>query len=158
MRGEQSSEENDDYEDDYYDYEHNSDDDSLEDSNIPPDMNDMFEPLYPGAKITIAGAYCAIMHFKSTFRCPFTVIAQLLQLLQLLCPSENRLPKSVYSLRKFFQTFKAQQTRKQYCSSCHERVEGGCSRQGCVKGEPDCFIYMDTTKQFRTILSRKFVT
>ena len=28
--------------------------------------NELFEPLYPGANITVCGAYCCVMHFAST--------------------------------------------------------------------------------------------
>ena len=52
---------------------------------------DMFKSLFDGAGISMCGAYCAIMEFKRMCRIPFTAIAALLQLLQLLCPPDNKL-------------------------------------------------------------------
>ena len=46
----------------------------------------MFETLYQGAHITVCGAYCALMELKRVCRLPFSAIAMLLQILQLLCP------------------------------------------------------------------------
>ena len=59
-----------------YEYE-NTDTDA---DSLPNITDEMFEPIYPGATLTVCGAYCAIMHFKSTCRVPFTVVANLLQL------------------------------------------------------------------------------
>ena len=58
--------------------------------------DELLGPVYDGSKVTVLGAYCAIMEFKRACRLPFTAIAMLLQLLQLLCPSVNKLPRSVY--------------------------------------------------------------
>lgn len=70
---------------------------------IPPvaDMEDldldssMFEPIYENANITLCGAYCAIMELKRACRLSFTAISKILDLLQLLCPPNNNLPRSV---------------------------------------------------------------
>ena len=129
-------------------------DNSTSDLNEPPE--EIFEPLYPGAELSICGAYCAIMHFKSTCRIPFTTVACLLQLLQLICPAGNKLPKSVFMLKKFFEKFGSQKVRKQFCPTCHMELDGNkCSNVSCPTQEPDCLIHMDIIKQLKTILSRK---
>ncbi len=110
----------------------------------------MFEPLYHGAKITVCGAFCAIMHFKCISGCSFSAVVQLLQLLQLLCPMDNKLPRSIYVLRKFFNQFGAKKNCTQYCPSCHDEVNGYCPKSQCPKLEPDSFIQVDTSKQFKT--------
>ena len=127
------------------------DEDDLEAYNL----EGMFQPIYENAKVTVCGAYCAIMKFKALSGCSFTTLGYLLQLLHLLCPSGNRLPKSVYMLRKIFKQFSASQSRQQYCSYCGTKVFGCCHNSKCPKGDPDCFISIDTTKQFQSILSRK---
>lgn len=77
-----------------------------EDEDKEMELEDhMIRPIYENANITLCGAYCAIMEFKRACRLPFTAIAMLLQLLQLLCPKDNTLPKSVYVFKKFFQRF-----------------------------------------------------
>ncbi len=74
--------------------------------------------------MTVCGALCAIMQFKSKCHFSFSTIVQLLQLLHLLCPVENKLPRSVYILRKFFNQFVAKMKRKQYCAKCHKAING----------------------------------
>ena len=64
--------------------------------------NEFWEPVYEGANISTVGAYCAIMEFKRACRLSFSTIAMLLQLLQLLCPSHNKLFKSIYTFKKSF--------------------------------------------------------
>ena len=82
----------------------------------------LFEPLYTGAKVTVCGAYCAIMHLKSTCRLPFSTVSQILELLLLLCPSDNKLPRSIYQLKKFFKRFGTEQVKTLYCSSCNVEI------------------------------------
>ncbi len=130
------------------------DEDDLEAADVY-NLEGMFQPIYENAKVTVCGAYCAIMKFKALSGCSFTTLGYLLQLLQLFCPSGNRLPKSVYMLRKFFKQFSASKSRQQYCSYCGTKVVGCCHNSKCPKGDPDCFISIDTAKQFQSILSRK---
>lgn len=54
-------------------------DEEFEESEMPY-FDEMFLPLYDGAKVTVCGALCAIMHFQRVSRCSFSTIAQLLQL------------------------------------------------------------------------------
>ena len=89
----------------------NCDDETIQDK--------MFDPIYEHADITVCGAYCVLMEFKRACRVPFTTIAKLLNLLQLLCPSNNNLPKSVYFLKKFFKKFSSSYDRRCFCRICH---------------------------------------
>ncbi len=67
--------------------------DILIEENAEEKLEDnMFEPLYEGANISISGTYCAIMEYKRACCLPFTTIAKLLELLQLVCPANNHLP------------------------------------------------------------------
>ena len=113
-------------------------------------LEGMFEPLYENASITVCGAYCAIMKFKALSLSPTYAV------LQLICPTA-RLPKSVYMLRKFFRQFGAPKTCQEYCSYCGAEVLGTCLNPQCPRGDPDCFILIDTSKQFQSILSRKLL-
>ena len=65
----------------------------------------LFLHQYPGASLSVCGMYCAIMSLHSKCSLPFTVVREILQLLQLLCPEDSQLPSSVYHLRNFFQNF-----------------------------------------------------
>ena len=88
----------------------------------------MFEPLYDGANITICGAYCALMEFKRACRLPFTTIDKLLELLQLLCPPNNSLPRSTYKFKKFFQQFSSSYQKQLFCSNCLVEFRGDQSK------------------------------
>lgn len=80
--------------------------------------DDMLKPIYEDADITVCGAYCAIMEFKRACHLPFTTIAMLLQLLQLLCPKTNKLPKSIHLFKKFFEKYTSKFQRRQFCCDC----------------------------------------
>ena len=90
------------------------------DESMEVDSN-LFEPLYDGANITVCGAYCVIMEFKRVCKLPFSAI---LMLLQLLCPPGNKLPQSIYTLKKFFQKHSSQHKRKLFCPECHSELTG----------------------------------
>ena len=135
--------------------EWNSDYD-LEAGDVSYNLEGMFEPIYENAKVTVCDAYCAIMKFKPQSGCSFTTLGYLLQLLQLLCSSGNRLPKSVYMLRTFFKQFGSCKSRQQDCPHCGKEVIGYCSNSNCPKSDPNCFILIDTEKQLQSILSSKY--
>ena len=117
---------------------------------------DMFEPLYPGASISKCGAYCAIMEFKRVCRLPFTAIAMLLQLLQLLCPVQNKLPRSIYMLKKVFQRHRAPYTKRVFCSSCNKEICQGqkrCMDRNCTYQEPNALIHLPSDRAVQRIVT-----
>ena len=117
---------------------------------------DMFEPLYPGASISVCGAYCAILEFKRVCRLPFTAIAMLLRLLQLLCPPQNRLPPSVYMLKKFFQRYTTTYTKRLFCATCNQEIplrQKKCSNAGCPSLEPNTLIHIPSDKALQRIVT-----
>ena len=89
---------------------------------------DIFEPVYPGASITVCGAYCAIMEFKRVCRLPCTAITMLLQLLQLLCPIQNKLPRSVYMLNIHVFSNTEVHTQRLFCGTCNKEFQQGQKR------------------------------
>ena len=144
------------------DPEHSDSDDSSEpDVNADESMDvdsDLFEPLYDGASITVCGAYCALMEFKRACKLPFSAILMLLQLLQLLCPPGNKLPRSVYVLKKFFQKHSSQHERKLFCSECHTELTGKqrkCANAECQGKEPNYLITLKPDRAISNILRSK---
>ena len=120
--------------------------------------DDFWEPVYEGATVSTVGAYCAIMEFKRACRLSFSTIAMLLQLLQLLCPSHNKLPKSIYTLKKFFQRKSNSFKRRQFCSNCKSEYQEGqkhCNNSECHSLEPDTLITFNYRKAIRRVLKRK---
>lgn len=79
---------------------------------------DMFEPIFLDSPTTVCGAYFSIMHFVSQNKLTYTATSHLLDLLQLLCPSPNKLPTSFYKFKKFFQQFGSVYEKNDYCVNC----------------------------------------
>ena len=118
----------------------------------------MFEPLYKGAHITVCGAYCALMGFKRVCRLPFPALAMLLQILELLCPPGNKLPQSVYILKKFFQKYSSKSIKLRFCGSCNQQLQEKqrkCSNKQC-EVEPSTLIVIRPDKAIKRILTSKF--
>ena len=69
---------------------------------------------------------CAIMQFCMAHKLSYTAIGDLLNLLQLLVPTPNLLPTSVYRFKKFFQRFKIEYTYTNYFSNCDKIKEECC--------------------------------
>ena len=112
----------------------------------------MFQPLYENASITVCGAYCAIMEFKRACRLPFTTIAMLLNLLNLLCPPDNHLPQSLYKFKQFFEKFSSFYEKDQFCSDClaqYRKHQSRCDNTSCRRTEPSTMISFNPTKAIR---------
>ncbi len=121
----------------------------MEDESIP---SDMFQPLYPGAVVTICGAHCAIMSYAVNNKLPYSAIGNLLKLLHLLCPASSQLPSSYYKLRKFFQSFTSSYKKQRKCAECEESSR---SEQSC-HGRDGYFIQIPVEKALKTITQSKY--
>ena len=133
---------------------------AIPDENMETNEN-MFEPLYDGASITVCGAYCAIMEFKHVCRLPFTAIVMLLQLLQLLCPPANKLPRSVYVQKRFFRKYLSSHTTQRFCPECRTELEVNqrkCTNFGCQGKETDYLITLKPDRSIQTIVASTQVT
>ena len=144
-----------DYED--TDYSHGTT--SAEDESFY--LHNLFEPIYENASITLCGAYCAIMEFKRACQLPFSTIAMLLELLQLLCPSNNILPLTVYALKKFF--CKASESSctelLHFCACCGvqlQKEQKTCVKATCRKSEPSTLVNFDINRPIKRILTRTY--
>ena len=84
---------------------------------------ELFEPLYLGSKISFCGAVCSIMQFCMMRKLSYTAIGELLKLLQVLCPTPNRLPSTVFQLKKFFNRFNMSYDYSNLCSNCDTKKE-----------------------------------
>lgn len=116
----------------------------------------MFDPLYSGSSVTLCGAVSAIMNFCTSAKLPYNAIERLLKLLDLLCPSPNLLPKSVFLLKKFFKRYKFEFSLSEYCSECFELIDQ-CS---CTcNAKTRCHIVdVPIKKTLEVIVSSKFVS
>lgn len=113
--------------------------------------DEMLEPLYEGASISIAAAYCSIMRYAISSKLSYTAIGSLLMLLQLLCPSPNHLPTSFYKLKKFFQGYQSDFKKKRVCPHCERVLEKGksCPRS---HGKSGHIIHVPIQKALATVV------
>ena len=123
---------------------------------VPPsleDSSDLFEPLYSGSTISFCGAVCSIMQFCMTYKLSYTAIGELLKLLQLLCPMPNKLPPSVFLLKKFFNCFKMSYDYSNLCSNC------SVNKEDCQCDHPvykSHLIHVPLQKPLFAVLSSKY--
>ena len=90
----------------------------------------MLAPLYCDSSISVSGAICSIMQFCMTFKLTYSAIGELLKLFQLLCPKPNRLPATVYHLKKYFNQCQMSHSYHKICSNCQAtKEECNCSHQ-----------------------------
>lgn len=75
-------------------------------SELPENLAYATEALFEGSELSICGAVMAIMKFCLANHLSYKATDELLKLLHLLCPAPNKLPQSVYFLKKFFKHFK----------------------------------------------------
>ena len=117
----------------------------------------IFEPLYNNATITKCGAFVAIMEFKRACRIPFSSIEKLLELLQLLCPADNSLPRTSYRLRTFFANQPASPP-KNFCSVCLEEFVSGatkCANVNCLQLQPSTLSLCSPIKAMKRVMQSK---
>ena len=105
---------------------------SSSDYSSPSPSADMFEPFYHGSSVSLCGAVCAIMHFCRSNKLSYTVIADLLKLLELLCPAPNSLPKTVYHLKKFLKQYNIENNILEYCSESFKKLEDCSCGNRCL--------------------------
>ena len=115
--------------DDDYDDDNDYDDNSFnfDEINSKHPFFDNFPglstPLYSDSEISISGAVCCIMKFCITYKLSYSAISKLLKLLQLLLPSPNRLPTTLYKFKKYFNQLQMPHVYSNVCSSCQATVE-----------------------------------
>ncbi len=97
-----------------------SESDECSECSDTEDCHTMSMEVYPGSKVTVLGAYCLLMEFKRLCKLPFSTMVILLNLLQLLCPVGNLLPKTKHQLVKFTRNSSSRHYRIDFCRSCNE--------------------------------------
>ena len=123
-------------------------------------FKNLFDPIYKDASITLCGAFCAIMEFKRSCCLRFKTIEKLLNLLQLLCPPDNTLPKTLNDIRKFFSAASGKVTSRKFCATCDlelQRKQKYCSVDTCHKKEPSTLVVLDSAKSLKRVLTSKDV-
>ena len=117
--------------------------------------DETLKPIYEKATMSLCAAYCAILEFKRSCQLPFTTIKKLLDLLQLLCPADNVLPKSVYQFKKFFLQFSSPVKKHQFCPNCKLVIER-CTCDS-LPSEPDSLITLDAETAIARVVKSKLL-
>ena len=100
------------------------------------------------------GHICAIMEFCLHNGLTYKAIDDLLKLLQIICASPNKLPRSIFVLKKFFDQFTSMNyEHHRICSSCKESSES-CQ---CDKPSTGDLLEISVDKPFKVIVSRKLI-
>ena len=123
------------------------------------------EPLYTCSHVSKASICVFLMLLTLQFNLTGECVGVLLLLLKTVLPKENKIPNSLYSLKKYLnKLFNIEAPNvHQYCSICKSflrRTDKRCKRRKCVKQscKVKTFITMDLKKQLRKILSGKMRT
>jgi hypothetical protein len=92
------------------------------------------------------------MQYSTSNKLSYSAIGELLKLLTLLCPSDNALPKTFYSFKKFFQQFSQQHTLKQVCLTCVNADACSCENPTSSANVAH-LVKIEIHKPLRTIIS-----
>ena len=102
------------------------------------------------AKITVCGAFFAIMQFCIAHRLSYSTISSLLHLLFFLCPAPNMLPASLYMLKKFFSQFRSHHDYNRVCLKCQGTE---CSNKADHNSDTGDIIHLDICDALRRFVS-----
>ena len=96
------------------------------------------EKVFPDSRITVGSFMILLMTFVVKYSLTGVAVTELLQLLDLLCPSENLLVKSLTAFKKWFEHVKHPLIVHYYCSFCQIglsdiNVLAECPNESCRK-------------------------
>ena len=77
------------------------------------------------------------MQFATTNKLTYTAISELIKLLHLICPPQNKLPSSFYKLKKFFKQFNVAFTHQKVCTKCSAPMTAGTSQCATCQDNDD---------------------
>ena len=127
---------------------------SEEDYNFSSADDDfMTGSFYEGSNITAAKAVLSVMQFCIENHLTYKATDELLRLLQVLCITPNKLPKSVYLLKKLFRNLKeSEYSQDKACFQC-SKDSVNCSCDNPSHGD---LITIPIQKPLEAIISSKF--
>ena len=149
--------------DEEYDFELNSNvypTDKL-DTNILDSDRD-FEPLYPGAKVSVGSFMLLLAVFTSRYYLIGDATQQLLNILSLVLPAGHKLCTTLHEFKKFFINLKNPLKYHYYCSYCTGIIEDSnvnkCSNTECGqkfdKKKANYFLEMPVKDQMRNLFKQ----
>ena len=119
----------------------------------PADYAFMTESFHEGSSVTVGKAVLSVMQFCIDHHITYKATDELLKLLQVLCVTPNKLPRSVYLLKKFFQKFKRfKYSHNKVCSKCN-KDNSNCSCDDPSHGD---LIVVPIEKPLEAIVSSRY--
>ena len=136
----------------------------------PTDHNEMeqqsLSPLYEGSSVSATSAGLLLKSFAYRHHISGQAQADLLQLLHLLLPDPNNLPKSLYMLHKEQESPKGGIVRHFFCSQCFTLVPDATTCIACPNSlcqvefkmnSDNFFIELPVEEQLKMLLSRMLI-
>ena len=87
--------------------------------------------LYEGSVQTAYSSSVLLLQYKMRHRLTDEALEDLLQIIQMHCPSPNQCPTSVYKLNKFFPQMTYQIELHHFCSQCRESIDSESKNNAC---------------------------
>ena len=120
---------------------------------------DQDKPIYENASLTISGSMMSIITFVMRHKLAGAALCDLLELIELHCPSPNNCKTTMRGLRKYFVQARQRAEFHKYCNNCSSYI-GISEMQLChICSNPisndTCFIMLPFAEQLQEILSRK---
>ena len=112
------------------------------------------EPLYESSAVSMFHAYLLIFQFGLRHSLSAKAFGELIALLIALLPVGAKIPKSVYSLKGFFNKLFPEVSESHlqpYCSSCHKLLSH-CDRDECSGCGIATFVSLPFGKQLKRIV------
>lgn len=104
----------------------------------------VLEPLFEGSSISVFDSHLLIYQFQLKHGLSSGGVEELLQLIKAHTSHTNGLPKSAYSLKRFFGELfpDLNSSVYSYCGSCHQPLESetSCIRPQCAGAVKETFI------------------
>ncbi|XP_034253671.1 uncharacterized protein LOC117652688 [Thrips palmi] len=124
----------------------------------PSSSSNYDKPLYEGARITVIDTVCAILTFARTEHISAIGLGRLLQLMNLLLPVENNLPKTTESLYSNFPKGDVEFFLHYYCNKCWGFLpskDSVCSECEVTNKKVEYFITFSVVNQLQNLFKRK---
>jgi len=97
------------------------------------------------------------MKYASENNLEYSTIGNLLQLLQLLCPNPNKLPKTHYKIKHFFEQQQVPSSCRTFCTKCHN-YEANCGCTDIASSTTTGYlVQFSIYKPLQAVLTSKFL-
>ena len=123
-----------------------------------PKIDEHTDPLFEGSQVSAMEAHIMVFQYALRHHLTGKALSELLLLLQVLLPTENLLPKSLYRLKKYFLDAFPNicVIEHYYCEVCHTLRESAtsleCSNELCASHKFDRFIAVPLGPQLQEMM------